>query len=66
MIQKIEQLMQEISALQAKNAEEAEALLRSEVAKVCAQVLADAGVYKRNDDGLAGFCRFMASVGYLA
>ena len=43
---------------------EAEALLRSEVAKVCAQVLADAGVYKQNENGLEGFKRFMASVGY--
>ncbi len=43
---------------------EAEALLRSEVAKVCAQVLADAGVYKQDENGLNGFKRFMASVGY--
>ena len=43
---------------------QAEALLRSEVAKVCAQVLADAGVYKQDDNGLNGFKRFMASVGY--
>jgi len=43
---------------------EAEALLRSEVAKVCAQVLADAGVYKQDDNGLNGFKRFMNSVGY--
>ena len=42
----------------------AEALLRSEVAKVCAQVLADAGVYKQDDKGLEGFKRFMTSVGY--
>ena len=44
--------------------EEAEALLRSEVAKVCAQVLADAGVYKQDENGLNGFKRFMNSVGY--
>ncbi len=44
--------------------EEAAALLRSEVAKVCAQVLADAGVYKQDENGLNGFKRFMASVGY--
>ncbi len=43
---------------------EAEALLRSEVAKVCAKVLADAGVFKQDEKGLAGFKRFMASVGY--
>ena len=42
----------------------AEALLRSEVAKVCAQVLADAGVYKQDENGLQGFLRFMDSVGY--
>lgn len=44
--------------------DEAAALLRAEVAKVCAQVLADAGVYKQDEAGLAGFKRFMASVGY--
>ena len=44
--------------------EESAALLRSEVAKVCAQVLADAGVYKQDDNGLNGFKRFMASLGY--
>ena len=44
--------------------EAAAALLRKEVANVCAQVLADAGVYKQNADGLAGFKRFMASLGY--
>lgn len=49
-----------------KDDAEAEALLRSEVAKVCAQVLADAGVYKQDDNGLNGFKRFMASVGYQA
>lgn len=48
------------------NDEEAEALLRSEIAKVCAQVLADAGVYKQNEKGVDGIKRFLASVGYLA
>ena len=43
---------------------EAAAFLRSEVAKVCAQVLADAGVYKQDEKGLAGIKRFMATVGY--
>ena len=47
-----------------KDHEAAAALLRSEVAKVCAQVLADAGVYKQDENGLAGFLRFMNSVGY--
>ena len=42
----------------------AEVLLRSEVARVCAQVLADAGVYKQDEQGLQGFMRFMDSVGY--
>ena len=46
------------------NSADAEALLRSEVAKVCAQVLADAGVYKQDENGLNGFLRFMDSVGY--
>ncbi len=47
-----------------KDHAEAAALLRSEVAKVCAHVLADAGVYKQDENGLAGFRRFMASLGY--
>ena len=44
--------------------EEAESLLRGEIAKVCAQVLADAGVYKLDEHGLQGIKRFLASVGY--
>ena len=47
-----------------KDHNEAAAVLRSEVAKVCAQVLADAGVYKQDENGLNGFKRFMASLGY--
>ena len=46
--------------------EEARALLRQEVAAVCAQVLADAGVYKQDERGLQGMLRFLASVGYRA
>ncbi|MGN1368042.1 MAG: UDP-glucose--hexose-1-phosphate uridylyltransferase [Aristaeellaceae bacterium] len=49
-----------------KDHAEALALLRSEVAKVCAQVLADAGVYKQDEHGLNGFKRFMATLGYQA
>ena len=49
-----------------KDHEEAAAVLRCEVAKVCAQVLADAGVYKQDEEGLNGFKRFMASLGYQA
>ena len=45
---------------------EAEAILRQEVALVCAQVLADAGVYKRDEAGVAGFQRFMKTLGYEA
>ena len=44
--------------------DEAAELLRTEVANVCAQVLADAGVYKQDENGLSGFKRFMASLGY--
>ena len=47
-----------------KDHEDAAALLRSEVAKVCAQVLADAGVYKQDENGLNGFKRFMSAMGY--
>ena len=49
-----------------KDPEEAAALLRIEIAKVCAQVLADAGVYKQDENGLNGFKRFMASLDYQA
>ena len=45
--------------------EQAGELLRQEVALVCAQVLADAGVYKQDERGLSGFKRFMASLGYM-
>ena len=44
--------------------EEAEQLLRSEVAKVCAQVLCDAGVYKLDQAGLDGMKRFLTTVGF--
>ena len=44
--------------------EEAEQILREEVATVCAQVLADAGVYKQDAAGLAGMKRFLATLGY--
>ena len=47
-----------------KDDTEAEKILRDEVAKVCAKVLADAGVYKQDENGLNGFKRFLASVGY--
>ena len=44
--------------------EKAQELLRQKVAIVCAQVLADAGVYKDTPEGLQGVARFMASLGY--
>ncbi len=44
--------------------EEAEQVLRDEVAAICAQVLADAGVYKQDAHGLAGMKRFLSTVGY--
>jgi len=47
-----------------KDHEEAAAVLRAEIANVCAQVLADAGVYKQDENGLQGFVRFMNSLGY--
>lgn len=47
-----------------KTTEEAEQLLRDEVALVCAQVLADAGVYKQDENGTAGFLRFVQTLGY--
>ena len=44
--------------------EAAEKVLHEEVAIVCAQVLADAGVYKQDAQGLAGMKRFLATLGY--
>lgn len=44
--------------------ETAQRVLRDEVAAVCAQVLADAGVYKQDERGTQGMLRFLASVGY--
>ena len=44
--------------------EQAERELKRELAKVCAQVLADAGVYKAGEEGLRGMLRFLASIGY--
>lgn len=58
----LEQIVAEHGLCQSDEA--AEELLCSEVAKVCAQVLADAGVYKLDDNGLQGMKRFLASVGY--
>ncbi len=37
-------------------------VIKDEVGKVFAQVLEDAGVYKRNDEGAAAFDRFVATV----
>lgn len=37
-------------------------ILKAEVGKVFAEVLEDAGVYKRTEDGLAGFKRFIGSL----
>ncbi len=39
-------------------------VLRQEVAKVCAQVLRDAGVYKLDEKGLEGALRFTAHLGW--
>ena len=44
--------------------ERAEAVLREELAAVCAQVLRDAGVFKQTDDGLEGFTGFLRTLGY--
>ena len=43
---------------------DAEALIRSECAAVCAQVLTDAGVYKQDQSGVQGFIRFVETLGY--
>ncbi|MDO4483422.1 MAG: UDP-glucose--hexose-1-phosphate uridylyltransferase [Clostridia bacterium] len=44
--------------------EESRAILRKEIADVCAQVLADAGVFKQDGNGIAGMKRFLTSVGF--
>ena len=44
--------------------EAAVSCLREEVAAVCAQVLTDAGVYKQDEAGLAGFLRFLTASGF--
>ena len=44
------------------DAENAHAILEEEIGHVFAQVLEDAGVYKRDEAGHAGFVRFLESV----
>ena len=44
------------------NADNVHTILQDEVGHVFAQVLADAGVYKLDEAGRAGFVRFLASV----
>ena len=41
------------------NAENAESIIRHEVGKVFEQVLEDAGVFKRTEEGAAAFRRFV-------
>ena len=38
--------------------------VRRGLGKKCARVLADAGVYKHDENGRAGFVRFLESIGY--
>ena len=38
--------------------------VRRGLGKKCARVLADAGVYKHDENGHAGFVRFLESIGY--
>ena len=45
---------------------EAKAALRRALAKKCARVLADSGVYKQTAEGDAGVLRFLESIGYRA
>ena len=44
--------------------EEADKVLHDEMALICAQVLADAGVYKQTEKGLRGMMTFLESLGY--
>ena len=43
---------------------ETEAAIRRALADTCAQVLADAGVYKQTEAGRAGLIRFMEKAGF--
>lgn len=47
------------------HAEKARALLDQAVADICAQVLDDCGVFKRDADGLNGFMQFMQTVSFV-
>lgn len=47
-----------------KSAEEAGEIMKREVGLKFANVLSDAGVYKRTEDGMAAFNRFMAHMGF--
>ena len=44
--------------------EAAQQALREAVARVCGQVLSDAGVYKQTEDGLCGMLAFLEAAGY--
>ena len=44
------------------NAESVHGIVQDEIGHVFAEVLADAGVYKLDEAGRAGFVRFLASV----
>ncbi len=44
--------------------DQAEAAIRRALADTCAQVLADAGVYKQTEEGRAGVVRFMKTAGF--
>ena len=58
--------VREIAAKHGSNLspEAAQAALREGLADKCAQVLADAGVYKNTPEGNAGVLRFLESIGY--
>ncbi len=47
-------------------AQEAENALRRHLAVKCARVLADAGVYKKDEQGTLGFIKFLETLGYRA
>ena len=58
--------IREIAPGRALGGREADALIRSALAVKCARVLADAGVYKRDESGRTGFLRFLEGLGYRA
>lgn len=62
MLQKHTVWLEELKASYTFTADNTEEILKKEIGKVFSEVLEDAGVYKRNQEGKAAFLRFAATV----